>query len=244
MVYLGSKSKIAKDIVPLLQNIIDKNNIKTYIEPFVGGANIIDKIECENKIGYDKNKYIIALHQKLQENPFCLPEQQYSREQWDIAKAIYRNESNLTMEDWEVGAIMQLCSFNTRGFPGGYITNSTKDYHNRRQRCIEQASLINYQNISFLAISYEDIPDYENCLFYCDPPYQGTKKYGYSYENQFDYEHYWDWIRKISKNNIVICSEQSFPDDFNIIWEQQVRRTVSARNDFKAIEKLGTINII
>lgn len=38
MVYLGSKNKIAKYIVPILQNIIDKNKYELYIEPFVGGG--------------------------------------------------------------------------------------------------------------------------------------------------------------------------------------------------------------
>lgn len=64
MLYMGSKAKYATEIVPILQKIINQNEIKTYIEPFVGGANIIDKIKCENKIGYDKNQALIALHQK------------------------------------------------------------------------------------------------------------------------------------------------------------------------------------
>jgi DNA adenine methylase len=37
MKYVGSKAKIAKDIVPILQTLINLNGIKTYIEPFVGG---------------------------------------------------------------------------------------------------------------------------------------------------------------------------------------------------------------
>lgn len=37
MKYMGSKSRIAKDIVPIIQKTIDDNNINTYIEPFVGG---------------------------------------------------------------------------------------------------------------------------------------------------------------------------------------------------------------
>ena len=64
MVYMGSKTKYAKYIVPILQELIDKNNISTYIEPFVGGANIIDKIKCQEKFGYDKNLTLIALHCK------------------------------------------------------------------------------------------------------------------------------------------------------------------------------------
>ena len=41
---MGSKSRIAKDIVPIIQKYIDDNRIISYIEPFVGGANVIDKI--------------------------------------------------------------------------------------------------------------------------------------------------------------------------------------------------------
>ena len=47
MKYMGSKSRIAKDIVPIIQKCINDNNIDIYIEPFVGGANIIDKIKCK-----------------------------------------------------------------------------------------------------------------------------------------------------------------------------------------------------
>lgn len=38
MKYMGSKSRVAKYIVPILQRCIDDNNITTYIEPFSGGA--------------------------------------------------------------------------------------------------------------------------------------------------------------------------------------------------------------
>lgn len=38
MKYVGSKQKISKYIVPIIQEYIDKNKIETYIEPFVGGG--------------------------------------------------------------------------------------------------------------------------------------------------------------------------------------------------------------
>lgn len=37
MKYMGSKSRIAKYIVPIIQSCIDENNITEYYEPFVGG---------------------------------------------------------------------------------------------------------------------------------------------------------------------------------------------------------------
>lgn len=65
--YMGSKSRIAKDIVPIIQKYIDNNNITTYIEPFAGGCNVIDKIKCENKQANDSNEYLIAFWQALQQ---------------------------------------------------------------------------------------------------------------------------------------------------------------------------------
>lgn len=37
MKYIGSKNKISKYIIPIIQKAIDDNNITVYYEPFVGG---------------------------------------------------------------------------------------------------------------------------------------------------------------------------------------------------------------
>lgn len=34
---MGSKNRIAKDIVPIIQKCIDDNNLNTYVESCVGG---------------------------------------------------------------------------------------------------------------------------------------------------------------------------------------------------------------
>lgn len=41
MIYQGSKARLIKDILPYIQNCIDSNKVNLYIEPFVGGANVI-----------------------------------------------------------------------------------------------------------------------------------------------------------------------------------------------------------
>lgn len=58
MKYVGSKNRIAKYIAPIIQSKIDELGYKCngYFEPFVGGANIIDKVRCPYKYGYDSNK--------------------------------------------------------------------------------------------------------------------------------------------------------------------------------------------
>lgn len=40
----GIKSKIADYIVPVIQSYIAVSGSRTYIEPFCGGCNVIDKI--------------------------------------------------------------------------------------------------------------------------------------------------------------------------------------------------------
>lgn len=62
---MGSKSRIAKHIVQIIQRYIDENNIKCYIEPFCGGLNVIDKVKCEYKIASDIHRYLIALFKNI-----------------------------------------------------------------------------------------------------------------------------------------------------------------------------------
>ena len=247
MVYMGSKSKYAPHIVPILQKIIDQNNISVYIEPFVGGANIIDKIKCNSKYGFDKNQPLIALHQKGQLDPKGIPEHG-SPELWYAAKDEYRaaegnfTDVNHTLPLWQIGAIAFLGSFNNGGFSRGYakVSEGRDSYNEAYRNFITQLASPLYKDITFDYVKdYSLIPVGENELWYCDPPYQNTKPYGYKFETQFDYVKYWDWVREISKNNYVVCSEQSFPDDFDIIWEQEVKRTCGKDNNYKATEKLG-----
>ena len=70
MVYQGSKNRISKFLVPIIQKYIDDNNIKTYIEPMCGSCSIIEKIKCENKIAADVNDELIALLRYVKSDPF------------------------------------------------------------------------------------------------------------------------------------------------------------------------------
>ena len=63
MRYVGSKNKISRELAPIIQSYITEET-NGYLEPFVGGANMIDKIKCKNKIGCDIHKELIALLKK------------------------------------------------------------------------------------------------------------------------------------------------------------------------------------
>lgn len=131
MKYMGSKSRIAKYIVPILQECIDSNNVTTYIEPFVGGGNIIDKIRCQERIGSDINPYLIALLKRVQEEKPLLNE--VSKDTYSLVKDAWKDGTDKDKyEQWYVGNIGFLASYNGKWFDGGYakpnIIKTSKEY--------------------------------------------------------------------------------------------------------------------
>lgn len=245
MKYMGSKSRIAKHIVPIIQRYIDDNNIRCYWEPFVGGANVIDKISCQHKIGSDKNQYLIALLNHVKNDGQLLDS--VSKELYDKARTAFNNGDTSEFEDWQIGNIGFLASYNGRWFDGGYAKpgyEKTKnglryrDYYNEaKSNLLDQSpDLI---GIEFVCQDYADIRP-SGTLIYCDPPYQGTKQYANAM--MFDYDLFWKAVREWSADNIVIVSEQNAPEDFTCIWEQEVSRSIKANDKSKATEKLFIYN--
>lgn len=235
---MGSKNKISHYIVPVLQKAIDDNNVKIYIEPFVGGANIIDKIQCEKRIGYDRSDTLIALL-SLAATDFDKVLKDGNRELWDKGKGYVKD--GIMPEDMslaDIGAMEFFASFSNGGFPRGYAKNTKeRNYFNEAYRNLEKQAP-SLKNIEFKCQNYWELEPVLNAIIYVDPPYQGTKFYGYANQPKMDYEHFWNWCREISKNNFVFISEQQAPEDFEIIWEKDVKRTTNKENNFKATEKL------
>lgn len=240
--YMGSKSRVKKHIVPILQDIIDSNGVENYIEPFVGGANVIDAIKCNNKIGYDNHEYLIELFNKFQEDANCLP-LEVSRDHYIEVRSCFNDKLN-TFPKWYTGAVGFLASYNGRWFDGGYSgkrivgTGKERDYFDEAKRNL-QSQRDSILDVTFRHSDYRDIKILENSLVYCDIPYQNTKKYSTS--KGFDYDEFWDWARQTSDNAIVIVSEQVAPKDFRSVWEQEVKRTIDNNKRVKSTEKLFTI---
>lgn len=239
---MGSKSRIAKHIVPIIQRYIDENNISIYIEPFVGGANVIDKINCDSKYGCDLNKYLIALLQRVKDG---LPlYESISKELYDKARTAFNNNDTSGFEDWQIGNFGFLASYNGRWFDGGYAKpgyEKTKNgeryrdyYREAKDNILKQGEFL--KDIVFESGDYRKTCDPVNALIYCNPPYQGTKQYANAIT--FDYEDFWNTIRDWSNRNIVLISEQNAPDDFKCIWEQEVSRSIKATDKSKSTEKL------
>ena len=236
MKYMGSKSRVKKNIVPILQRIIDKYNITIYVEPFVGGCNIIDSIRCDKRIANDISTPLIELFKGLlngKELPLEINREHYS----DVRK----HKDDDTYEEWYKGMVGFLSSYNGRYFDGGYAgkvitkTGKVRDYYGEAKRNI-QAQIPFLKDVEFFNMDYRKLNIPTGSLIYCDIPYKNTKQY--SANKDFNHEEFWQWVRDMSKNNIVIVSELQAPDDFVVIWEQEVTRTQDNRKREKSIEKM------
>ena len=233
---MGSKQRLSKELIPILQKTIDENNITMYIEPFVGGANIIDKIKAPCKIGSDSNEYLIALWQELQRG-YKIPDR-LTKKQYDDIKD---NKEKFPKHLVAVAGIA--ATYNAKWF-GGYAkvtktkTGVIRNYYDESKRNIEK-QIPNLKDVEFYHRGYEyyNNNNTSGALIYCDPPYVNTT----NYKDEFDHEKYWDWVRKISKNNILICSEYEAPKDFECIYEKKLTTTMDNASRKKDTEKLFII---
>ena len=241
MKYMGSKSRIANKIVPIIQSFIDEYNPQFYLEPFCGGCNVIDKIRFTRKIASDKNYYLIALLNNLDKLDE-LPQDFISKEEYDKVRNVYRGIDKKTkLEDWYIGAIGFLASFNGRFFDGGYaglaVSNGkTRNYYNECLRNLLAQKPLLQKDITFHCTDYTTWSFIHNSVIYCDPPYAGTKQFSIS--KDFNYATFWDWCRRMSDDNIVLISEENAPSDFKCIWSQNVKRTIKVKDKQNKVEKL------
>lgn len=234
MKYMGSKAKIAKYIVPIIQQKIEESGSSTYIEPFAGGCNVIDKVKAEKRIASDKNRYLMALFKHLQDGG-GLPEH-ITREEYNKVRA------NIEMfPAWYVGAVGFLASYNGRFFDGGYAgfgkdKGRVRDYYREsKNNILNQMQQGGIAGVQFQNKDYKELNP-QGCVIYCDPPYEGTKQYGNA--KRFDYAEFWQIMRDWSQNNIVLISELQAPADFITVWEKEVDRSMKAKEHFRATEKL------
>ena len=243
MKYMGSKSRIAQYILPIIQQRMADYNLSTYVEPFVGGANVIDKVICEKRIGCDKQKYLIALYKNLHrinELPEFVTKEHYSQ-----VRDSFNNNTN-DFEDWYKGAIGFLASYNGRFFDGGYAgivhtkAGTIRNYYAEAKRNLE-TQIESLAGIEWRSGDYRSTcSNLENCLIYCDPPYKETKQYGTS--RDFNHEEFWDWCREMSERNVVLISEHTARDDFECIWEMPTKRTIDHSKRVECTERLFEID--
>lgn len=227
---MGSKNRLAKHILPII--LKDRKEGQWYVEPFVGGCNLIDKV-TGNRIGNDINPYVISLFKGIQEGfipPNSVSELEYSKARF------YKDVSPLT------SFIGFGCSYGGKWF-GGYA-RSNDSYGFPRNHCLESKNNIlkqskNIKDIKLLNLSYERLEIPPNSIIYCDPPYKSTTRY----KDTLDYSHFYKWLfDKHREGHTIFISEFSMPSGFTCVWGKEQVTTMSQNKKAKPIiERLFTI---
>lgn len=238
MKYIGSKNRLSKELTPIIQSYITEST-SGYLEPFVGGANMIDKIKHHNKIGIDIHEELIELLKYAQnlENEFP---QHISEEEYNKIK-----NNRLDYPKWYVGFVGFMAGFGAKYF-GGYARGfkedkvTIRDIPNESIRNLEKQRC-SLQGIKFKCLNFKDIPvnKLQNYIIYCDIPYKNTTKYS---TESFPYDDFYDWCINVSKNNKVLISEYWMPEDkFTCIWQKDVKVGIDLKEHSKRTEKLFTV---
>ena len=202
---MGSKNRIAKHLLPIM---LENRNERTWVEPFVGGANMIDKVEGK-RIGADLNEYVTALLNQMSKPNYKAPE--ISEEKYNDIKK-YPSQ----YPRWTVGYAATQLSYGGKWF-GGYRRDKIglRDYCKEAQNNVNKQAE-NLKGVEFIHGSYQDLKIPYKSLIYCDPPYEGTTKY----KDDFNHTEFWEWCRmKAKEGHQVFISEYNAPKDFKCIKE-------------------------
>jgi DNA adenine methylase len=228
MKYMGSKNRIAKHILPIMLKESEKHNITQWVEPFVGGANMIDKVpNTFNRVGADLNPHtieaLIAIRDLVDELPDSVSETEY--------KAI-KGLPPEPISSW----VRFECSFGAK-FENGYARNKVGANYARMGKNLAKKQSPLLKGVRLINCSYSDLGFNKPSLIYCDPPYQGTTGYK---TGSFNHEAFFDWcVQKRKEGHVVFVSEYNAP--FECVWEGEIKTNfASSRKEAThvAVERL------
>jgi DNA adenine methylase len=229
MVYPGSKNRHARDILPIV--LKDRKPDQYYVEPFVGGCNIIDKVDGW-RIGSDIDVNIITLFIGLQQG--FVPPDTVTEAEYQAAK---------TMQTSPLKSFIGFgCSYAGKWF-GGYARGANnkgieRNYCAERKRnLMRQVPFI--KDIEFVLSPYNALDIPPQSVVYCDPPYESTTKY----KNELDHAAFWQWCKDMKHNgHVIFVSEYKAPSDFTCVWEKTVNSSLTQDTGAKKnVERLFTL---
>ena len=232
MKYMGSKARIAKHILPII--LKDRKEGQWYVEPFVGGANMIDKVDG-NRIGADSNNAVIDALTFIRDCDTPKTNSDYTESRYMIAADMAR--SGLKIENIDSYALIAF-SFGAKwigGWSRGKNGNGEdRDYVAEQHRAsARQKGLLN--GVHLISKSYDELDIPPQSIIYCDPLYAGTTKY----KDDFDHDKFWQWCReKCAEGHSVFISEYNAPDDFVCVWSGDLAVSVQRSGTKKATERL------
>ena len=236
MKYMGSKNRIAKHILPIM--LEHRKEGQWWVEPFVGGGNMIDKVKGK-RAGFDSSKDTIDALKLIRDGLSFIP-----KDNTEYTEHDYKAKSDL--------GIMRLDGFASYAYSyggkhwGGWSRTSAdgstqRDYVAEAYRnAVKQSPLLQYVELINTEYIHVDLSRYGSAIIYCDPPYKGST----GYRNSFDHVRFWDWCHaKSSEGHTVFVSEYTAPEWVECIWEKEIVSSLTKdTGSKKGLEKLFRVH--
>ena len=227
MRYFGGKARLGKQIAQRINELCGV--IENYYEPFCGMCSVMEHIEAHHRHGSDIQPDLILLLQAIMDG--WIPPTDISEDEY--------NNLKISKPSALRGFVGFGCS-NSGKFYGGYARDSTNRNYalNAYNGILKKKDRLIGSEFHYLA--YTDLKVVDSVI-YCDPPYNNTTGFTVG---SFDTSLFWEWVRKLSVNNIVIVSEYNAPNDFQVIWEREVKTDMNNTHNKKIprIEKLFSLS--
>lgn len=173
---------------------------RVWVEPFVGGCNVlVNQPGC--RIAGDGNPFLIALLTAVRDG--WVPPEFVTRDQFMECK--HSPESFDPALVGYVGTCAAWGGLWLRGFAGG--THTTRYRVRSRPNLLRLGRQLD--GVSLYAGSYETIAIPSGAFVYCDPPYKDTT--GYLGSASFDHDKFWCWAGQVSRFCKLAVSERVAP---------------------------------
>lgn len=208
--YHGGKQKIGEEISLMIKQISDKVEehtgiqFKGYIEPFCGMLGVYQHIpelfEDHKSFKYkagDINESVIKMWKALQKG--WKPPTKCSERKFYQLKGDGKSSA-------EKGFIGHACGYRSTYFSTFF---DRVDLKKVADKTIKVSNKI--KEIEFQSGSYHKFSRLKGYIIYCDPPYFKGSKYidEFGRIRKFDYVHFYEWLNKMSKHNLIFLSERA-----------------------------------
>ena len=229
MKYLGGKQRLGKHLAPYLHEIWEKNDkLEGYMEPFCGSLGVLSNMtDLDSKKIYanDYHPDLIEMWKEVQAGTFVYPNA-ISEEEYLEAKQLKSPSARKAF----VGFGMSFGGRYFGAYSQKYLNGKNEDFCKEMVNSLKRTAP-KIQNVRFTNKDYRKLKP-KNMLVYCDPPY-AYNKYPIKYRrdvkkyDEFDNQEFWNVVRDWSKNNLVVVSETTAPEDLVEVWNQKRYRSAA-----------------
>lgn len=234
MKYQGGKRKHAKALLAIM--LKHRQPEQFWVEPFVGGGGIFDKVGG-NRIGADANSYTVEALKLIRDHSELLPANNSQ-----ISDEIYRHYKELSRSSHSKSKSGMIGYFGfALSFGGKWFAGMRRDRQGSRDYAAEAFRAARDQGIGLngsklISCAYNNLDIPSNSIIYCDPPYASTQGY---ITGAFDHAAFWQWCReKVAEGHTVFVSEYQAPSDWVCIWSKEVPNSLDVKSSKRAIERL------